>query len=705
MGEVTRGDRAPGVLRRRVLWRTLAATLMVAMVALLVHSALLIAHQRAEDRQSVESTLDMLMPNVVRAAWQINEGGMKALLTSLAARPDVRWVRYSDAQQQQLVPPDADPAAPCTDRIGRSLAGQTVGAQTLDGGDIVLCYAPRSWTSALGGQLWQAIIPLLLLAVAAIYPAWTIRRSVLRPIEDLTRSLRGDTSVLDITLDRPAADRGDEVDRLLEELQHRTRRFLHERGMAELAFRSLRDGMVITDEQFVVLRANPAVERVLPGGARLVAGTRLADHLPRNVLDRLDGPVDFKTADNRVIEVEASRLDRDGERPLWAFVLSDLTLRRQYESNVLQSHKMNALGTLSGGVAHDFNNLLMAIAGNAELLGMTEPLSEEGRTMVAAIRHAARRGSGLTAQLLTFARKQPLKPTVLDLAAVCQEVLSLSRRTLGPSHPVQLTLEPGLRVKADATFLETALLNLLVNARDAQPEGGPIGLSGSALRMDGQDFVRLSVVNGGPAIEPAVLSRMGEPFFTTKAHGKGTGLGLSMVMGFAQQSGGRVQIESVPGRTSVSLVLPHEPAPDPAAEAAAAVGRAALDQRALRVLVVDDDALVLKVTGGLVASLGHWVTPVASVAAVAALLRDDPRWDVVLCDVALGDGSGLDIHDLMHRQGLHPAFIFVTGNVPEPLLDRLQQVAPHTVLHKPFDRETLRQLLEPIALHGARELS
>ncbi len=700
---MSQADRSTAVLSRRVFWRTLSATLLVAVIALMVHAALLLDRQRTEALRAVDGTLDLLLPNFANAAWQINESVMRSLLDSLAATRDVRWARYEDAHQQQVAPSQADTGAPCPQRIERRLAGTPVGAQVLDGGSLTLCYAPPGWLAMLAPQFWQALVPLLLLAVAAVYPALMIRRTVLQPIEALTRGLRDEASVLDIELNRPQADRGDEVDRLLEELKQRTRRFLQERNMAELAFQALQDGIVITDERCVVLRANPAVAGLLENGDQLAPGAALADHLPPNALHCAEQPVEFQTRDGRTIEVTCTRVEQTGDHARRAFLFSDLTPRRQYEATLLQSHKMNALGTLSGGVAHDFNNLLMAIAGNAELLGMSETLSDDGKAMVAAIRHAARRGSGLTAQLLTFARKQPLKPAFLDVAAVCQEVLSLSRRTLGATHRLQLTVEPGLRVRADATFLETALLNLLVNARDAQPDGGPIGLSAEAVSGDGAGMVRLSVVNGGPAIEPAVLAHMGEPFFTTKAKGKGTGLGLSMVLGFAEQSGGRVEMASEPGRTCMALLLPRETGEPTPTEVASSAPASTGSGRSLQVLVVDDDPLVLKVSGALLASLGHWVTPVSTPAQVDLLLRGGQRWDLVLCDVVLEDGSGLDVYSVLQRHGHTPAWVFVSGNVPAALQERIAQTEALAVLHKPFDRETLRELIEQVPGGGTAQ--
>jgi CheY-like chemotaxis protein len=189
---------------------------------------------------------------------------------------------------------------------------------------------------------------------------------------------------------------------------------------------------------------------------------------------------------------------------------------------------------------------------------------------------------------------------------------------------------------------------------------------------------------------------MGEPFFTTKAKGKGTGLGLSMVMGFAEQSGGRVEIESVEGRTRVSILLPREatglasdrPGHDPLGAAAPGA--------ALSVLVVDDDVAVLQAIVGMMRRLGHEVTAATGPEEVDAMIAQGGRWDLILCDMVLQDSSGLDVFDRVRRQGIDTPVAFISGNVPPALEERLALRPPFAVLHKPVDLDALRQLMAQV---------
>jgi CheY-like chemotaxis protein len=374
------------------------------------------------------------------------------------------------------------------------------------------------------------------------------------------------------------------------------------------------------------------------------------------------------------------------------YLLRDLTLKRQYEAAVQQSHKMNALGTLSSGVAHDFNNLLMAIGGNAELIGEQEQLSADGREMLSAILTASERGSVLTSQLLSYARKQHLNPRVLDPREVVDEVVAMAARTLGGNHSVQVEGHSRHAIATDITFLETALLNLLVNARDAQSGGGVLRVLVSDAQSDGRDWVYIAVINHGPAIAPEVLARMGEPFFTTKGNGRGTGLGLSMVMGFAQQSGGRMTMASVPGETRMTIVLPAVPTDAPAADVRR--GHKVSPLKQARVLLVDDDEVVLQVLTRMLQLIGHAVTAVRSPPDVARLLDQGERWDVVLSDMLMERHTGFDVHELLQAAGHRGPFFFISGNVPTALGERLDHLPGIRMLQKPIELTVLREALD-----------
>jgi signal transduction histidine kinase len=262
-------------------------------------------------------------------------------------------------------------------------------------------------------------------------------------------------------------------------------------------------------------------------------------------------------------------------------VIRDVSERRRLEERLRQSQKMEAVGQLTGGIAHDFNNLLTVILGNAEVLAL-ELHDPTHRGLAEMIQDAAEKGAHLTQHLLAFGRRQTLKPQRLDLREVVESMEPLLRRTISESIEIATTFGGGhLSAVIDRALLESAILNLAVNAKDAMPQGGRLtittgettaGPDQGALPI-GQDVVFVTVSDTGCGMSPEVLSRAFEPFFTTKEVGRGSGLGLSMVYGFAQQSGGHVQIESAPDQgTAVTILLPaviagppttahHEPRP------------------------------------------------------------------------------------------------------------------------------------------------
>ena len=345
--------------------------------------------------------------------------------------------------------------------------------------------------------------------------------------------------------------------------------------------------------------------------------------------------------------------------------------RVRAEAQLMQAQKMESLGKLTGGIAHDFNNLLTGIITGIELL---KRRVIEGRTDVA-LRFAdtalgsARSAASMTNRLLAFARQQPLDARPADLNAKIHSLEELLRRTIGEHISLTLKLNAtGAIAQVDAGQLESALLNLVINARDALPHGGNITIATSVLQASGEadlsdgTYIALSVADDGVGIEPAVLGKVFDPFFTTKPLGQGTGLGLSSLYGFARQSGGEARIRSRVGEgTEVTLILPA------AAEAWQAVSVA--DQpptgNGEHVLIVEDMPAVRMVIAELLSESGYRCSEAGDAATALSVLREDCSIDLLLTDVGLPGLSGRELADAALEHQPELPVLFMTGYTEE----------------------------------------
>ncbi len=331
-------------------------------------------------------------------------------------------------------------------------------------------------------------------------------------------------------------------------------------------------------------------------------------------------------------------------------VMTDVTELKMLEVRLRQAEKMQAIGQLTGGVAHDFNNLLGVILGNLQLMerdvGHDPALLKKLQTAM----QAAIRGADLTRRLLTFARRQVLEPAIVDLNKQLAAFVELLKSTLGQGIELKLELDYGLwSVYVDAGQLENAILNLIVNSRDAMPNGGVLKLSASNVRPDSAffrqhaelaygDYVVISVSDSGTGIAPQLLTRVFEPFFTTKDSGKGSGLGLSMVHGFSQQSGGVVTVNSVLGKgTTVSIYLPRNAVIQDVVREDTQVNKI-VPGGTETILVVEDDTDLRATTTLALESLGYKVMEASNSIVALQVLNTQSRVDLLFTDVFMPGG-------------------------------------------------------------------
>jgi len=398
--------------------------------------------------------------------------------------------------------------------------------------------------------------------------------------------------------------------------------------------------------------------------------------------------------------------DAAGKSVEFAGTLLDVTDRKLLENQLIHSQKMDAIGKLTGGIAHDFNNLLAAILGGLGLIEKRVPLEDEHKKLLTMTKHAAQQGSELVTRLLAFARKQQLEPAPIKISHLSVAVSELMAHTLGGLVKLEWAPNKNLWTAfADEAQLELALMNLIINARDAMPDGGTIRVSGengelrpgNKLGLEPGDYVVLTVADEGDGIPAEILEQVMEPFFTTKEIGKGTGLGLSMVYGFAQQSGGAVQIESEVGKgTKVEIWLPRAPlAPEPRRDSA----REDQPHHAgkLRILLVDDHLGVRATTAGMLADMGHQVTEANDGHELLALLAKQPdAYDLVISDYAMPLVSGAEV--IRQARELRPGLpgIIITGYADVHSIARRPDDV--VVLTKPFTPDQLARAIGSIGI-------
>lgn len=397
----------------------------------------------------------------------------------------------------------------------------------------------------------------------------------------------------------------------------------------------------------------------------------------------------------------------------YAKITRDITERDEAQRSLeearealFQAQKLEAVGQLTGGVAHDFNNLLGVVVGSLDLLRKRLPPDPQLSSLLDNATRAANRGASLTQRMLAFARKQDLQMMPINVGQLIIDMRDMLQRALGPTVIVETRLADALpKAYSDANQLETAILNLTVNARDAMADGGRLVIATREDRLvpsDGSSaahFVCIAVSDEGEGMDEDTMAKAVEPFFTTKGVGKGTGLSLSMVQGFAEQTGGRLVLKSQKGKGTVAEVW--LPVADEALEPAAPTDKSRLTgakPRSLRVLAVDDDALVLMNTTALLEDLGHSVIEAFSGHEALKLLRAGETFNLIVTDHAMPRMTGMELAKAVRQEWPHVPIILATGyaELPEGNVLNLPKLA------KPFDQHQLERAVSEATLPSDR---
>ncbi len=401
---------------------------------------------------------------------------------------------------------------------------------------------------------------------------------------------------------------------------------------------------------------------------------------------------------------------RDSEDIVSNFVVQivDLTNRREAEEKLKQAQKMEAVGQLTGGIAHDFNNLLQIVIGNLQLVESSIKQDETAQRRALEAMDAAKRGSQLTRQLLAFARRQSLAPEIISVNKMIEGMGHIFDRSIGGAVQLKVDLMEGApQVSADQSQLESSLLNLAINARDAMPNGGRLTIETSPIFLDEEyaakhnevqpgHYVLIAVSDTGNGIADSVIDTVFEPFVTTKDVGEGSGLGLSMVYGFIKQSGGHIKIYSEKGHgTSVKMYLPRLGAADLENPSASPVILA--DHKAKRrlILVVEDQLEVRNVAVGMMESFGHDVLEAEDGISALGILQTNKDIDVLFTDVVMPGGmNGFDLSQAALQLNPKLKVVHASGYPKGAMIHQEEPRIKDNLIMKPYQREDLKRILD-----------
>ena len=413
----------------------------------------------------------------------------------------------------------------------------------------------------------------------------------------------------------------------------------------------------------------------------------------------------YITKSGRTIDVLMSAVaeyDRHGNFLKSMAVSTDMTERKEVERQLLQAQKMESVGQLTGGLAHDFNNLLGVVLGNLQLIERAVDTDEEVLKRIHSAQAAVEKGAELTRRLLAFSRRQPLEAELIEPKPLLENLSEMLQRTLGEEIALECHFTDNMpRIRTDPSQLESAILNLAVNARDAMPDGGALTIEGNVVKLDGKyavrnqikpgEYVQLAVTDTGKGIPADMINQVFEPFFTTKETGKGSGLGLSMVYGFIKQIGGHVSIYSEPGHgTTIRLYLPVDRNNQAKLQRNSNEETSAIEGGNEIILVVEDQADVRDVAAALLKDLGYRVLTAVDGPSGLEMLMSRNDIDLLFTDMVMPGGmSGASLANAARE--LRPNFpvVFTTGYADAAVLRESQIAETGNLVTKPYRRDKL----------------
>ena len=490
------------------------------------------------------------------------------------------------------------------------------------------------------------------------------------------------------------------------------------------------DAMIVSDQNGTILRANSAAGHLFQYDTPELVGQNVNILMPRALGNMHDGFMKtyLRTGNEKILglgrEVEGLRKDQSvfplrlsvgqekfGQEQVFVAIIHDLTKHKVTEEALARSQRLDAIGQLTGGIAHDFNNLLTVIVGNLELLEM-RGLNERQLPLVQDALDSAELGADLTSRLMVFARRSNLKSEKADLRVLCTETLTLLKRTLGVNYHIKTDFADDLNpVMVDPVQLQSALMNLALNARDAMDERGELLVSIKNVTIDDTymaqetdiavgEYVRLSVSDNGSGMSIEAQKRAFEPFFTTKSESGGTGLGLAMVYGFVRQSGGHVTLYSELGLgSSFGLYFPILRPEEKQANAGGQVKNQSplAHGKGEIILIVEDNPRVRKLSIERIRDLGFSTIEAANGDEAYKILLDGTKVDLVFSDLVMpGALNGYDLAAKIASEFPKLKVLLTSGYASDTVTDAMAHNTKYEILHKPYRQSDLAQRLQAL---------
>ncbi|NNK17372.1 MAG: PAS domain S-box protein [Sulfitobacter sp.] len=490
------------------------------------------------------------------------------------------------------------------------------------------------------------------------------------------------------------------------------------------------DAIVVADKHGVIQRANGAAFALFGYPAGEMLGQNVKSLMPMYMAAQHDGFMQhyMETGEKRIIgigrDVEGQRRDgavfplhlsvghsRIDGQDMFVGILHDLTQRKATEDALARSQRLEAIGQMTGGIAHDFNNLLTVVIGNLELMEMRSTDSRQLGLLRDAL-DAAELGAELTSRLLVFARKSNLKPVRTNLGTLCEKTLAIIRRTVGPGITITTECDPDVDlVLIDPSELQSALMNLALNARDAMGKGGDLLISVSNVAIDDTyiaqepditpgNYVRLSVSDDGAGMSEEAQKRAFEPFFTTKSESSGTGLGLAMVYWFVKQSGGHITLYSEPGLgTSFGLYFPAITSnrSEEKTDEASVTESGYIPTQDKTILVVEDNEKVRRLSLERIRNLGFGVLEAENGDAAYAMLKNGAEVDLVFSDLVMpGELNGYDLAAKINAEYPKVKVLLTSGYASDVITGGLARSKPYDILQKPYRQPELAHRIQAL---------